>query len=107
MPFEELNHTADIMIRVRAATRNDLFSEAARAMFMIMFRTCTDKGYREKIVVEGSDCEELLHDFLSELLYVSEIKGIAFCQVAVSRPTGKVLMLKAGASKAGIPTQPT
>lgn len=84
MPFEELNHTADIMIRVRAATLNELFSETAKAMFTIMFHSCTDSGYRETIVVDGADQEELLHNFLSDLLYISETKGIVFCQAIVT-----------------------
>jgi len=84
MPFEELDHTADIMIRVRAATLDELFSEAAEAMFSIMYQQCADLGYNETIVTDGADLEELLHDFLSELLYVSEVKGVVFCRAAVS-----------------------
>ncbi|HPS23707.1 MAG TPA: archease, partial [Methanoregulaceae archaeon] len=32
MSFEELEHTADIRIRVRGTTLEELFSEAARAL---------------------------------------------------------------------------
>jgi SHS2 domain-containing protein len=37
MSFEELEHTADVRIRVMSATLEDLFSEAARALMVVMY----------------------------------------------------------------------
>ena len=42
MSFEEISHTADIKIRVRAPTLEALFSETLNAMMQIIYGT--DRG---------------------------------------------------------------
>ncbi len=78
MSIEELEHTADIRMRVSAPTLGELFSEAARALMMVMYG-CPGKGGKPMDVsAHGHDIESLMHAFLSELLFLSEVEGIVF-----------------------------
>jgi SHS2 domain-containing protein len=73
MSFTELEHTADVRIRVKAGSLEELFSEAARALMVIMYGAA-DKGQLQKPVsVSGMDMIDLMHSFLSEVLYISEV----------------------------------
>ncbi|MDK2916426.1 MAG: protein archease [Euryarchaeota archaeon] len=79
MSFEELEHTADVLMRVRGATLNELFAEAGRAMFSVMYGPCEDRGVERRIEVEAENLESLLIDYLSELLFVTEVENTVFC----------------------------
>jgi SHS2 domain-containing protein len=84
MPFEELEHTADVRIRVRGAGLEELFSEAARALSHVIFGgAARDRGIRHHFSLEAEDLESLLAEFLSELLFLLDAEGIAFSGVEV------------------------
>ena len=74
MSFEELEHTADIKIRVRGATLEDLFSEAARALMAIIYKNISPGNIRRHIEVDADDTISLIQEFLSEILFVSEVE---------------------------------
>ncbi len=79
MSFEELDHTADVLIRVRGATMSEVFSEASRAMFHVMYGPCEDRGIMRQITLDAEDPESLLIDYLSELLFITDVENIVFC----------------------------
>jgi SHS2 domain-containing protein len=83
MSFRELPHTADIKIEARAPTKEALFSEACNALMQIMYGK--DRRARDTIelVVEAGDTESLLADFLSEVLFRSEVDGMVFLNADV------------------------
>lgn len=83
MSIEELDHTADVMLRVRAPTIEALFSEAARGMFQIMYGECDGDSRTVTFTLHAHDLEELVQEFLSELLYLSEVQEIVFCRCEV------------------------
>lgn len=84
MSYEEVPHTADIKIRARAPTLPGLFSELCSALMQVMYGPDRgDTAWRE-ITVSGNDTESLLFDFLSEVLYVSEVEGLVFSQADIS-----------------------
>jgi SHS2 domain-containing protein len=70
--YEHFEHTADVGIRVRAGDLNELFADAARGLFAVMvdnpdeIRAIEDVGFE----LAADDLEQLLHDWLAELLYV-------------------------------------
>ncbi|MFZ1128578.1 archease [Methanoregula sp.] len=78
MSFEELSHTADVKIRARASTPDALFGEACRALMQVMFGEDRNGGTSREIDISAPDRESLLCDFLSEVLYVSEVEGLVF-----------------------------
>jgi len=71
--YEVFDHTADIGLRIRAATLEELFGEAARALFSLIVMNLGDVEPRERIdfSVPIRDCEYdyLLCDWLNELLF--------------------------------------
>jgi SHS2 domain-containing protein len=83
MTIEELTHTADVRIRVKAGSIPDLFSEAARGMMQVMYGGCEGDTVREDLSIEAEDLEELLHDFLSELLYLTDVREAVYCSFQV------------------------
>ena len=76
MSFEELEHTADVRIRVKARSLEDLFSEAARALMVVMYGVSDPGTMRRHVTVQGRDTVSLMHAFLSEVLFVSEVEGM-------------------------------
>lgn len=83
MTIEELNHTADVRIRVRSPSIATLFAEAAQVMMQVMYGGCEGGGIKEEVILEAGDQEELLHDFLSEILYLTDVREVVYCQFEV------------------------
>ena len=69
--FEYFEHTADLVLRMRAPNLDDLFAEAARALFAAVVEDLATVELRRKIEVQlsGEEREYLLFDWLAELLY--------------------------------------
>ena len=42
------------------------------------------RKWKERLDVSADGEEELIHDFLSEVLYASEVDNIVFCKVSVT-----------------------
>jgi protein archease len=80
-PWELIDHTGDVGIRVRAPTLPALLAESARAMYDLLVDAPDASAQREdRIVVEGAG-DELLRAWLGELLYrfsVEEAIYVAF-----------------------------
>ncbi len=65
------SHTADLGVEVSGTSPADLFSQAALAVFDLMADlSLVNPVETRKITVEGSDREDLLVNFLRELLYL-------------------------------------
>jgi SHS2 domain-containing protein len=84
MSFEEISHTADVKIRVHAPTLEALFSETFKALMQVMYGTNRAGGILREIRIESSDYESLLADFLSEVLFVSEVESLVFSEADIS-----------------------
>ena len=72
--YEVIEHTADIGIRVSGKTKEDIFTNAAYAMFdiMVAFKVIDSKSpkLQHSLTIEGVDTKELLVCFLNELIYL-------------------------------------
>lgn len=84
MSFEELPHTADVKIRARAPALDSLFSDALQALMQVMYGNDRKGGVKRKFSLEAKDNESLLADFLSEVLFVSEVDGLVFSGAEIS-----------------------
>lgn len=74
-----IDHTADIGIDVFGATLQELFANAAFALFDIITDLSKVEGKAEyKISISGIDKEQLLVNWLSELLYLHDVKNLLF-----------------------------
>ena len=93
--FEFVNHTADISIKAYGEGLKELFRNAALGMFNILadlegITTSTDL----EIKVEAPDKEELLIEWLDELLYNFYTKHIIFCEFNITDLTDNNLTAK-------------
>ena len=85
MSFELFDHTADIGLRIRAETLPGLFEEAGRALFSAIVVNLDEVRPLQEVAfrVEGADREELLFDWLAELLYRFDTDHFVFSEFRV------------------------
>ncbi|HWR24951.1 MAG TPA: archease [Methanosarcina sp.] len=77
--YEYLEHTADAKFLAYGNTLEEVFENAALAMFNVMIDTEKLSGdLKREILLNSSDLETLLVDWLSELLYLFEVEEIIF-----------------------------
>ena len=78
-PYEYLEHTADAKFRAYGNTLEEVFENAALAMFNVMIDTKKVSGeMAREICLNSPDLESLLVDWLSELLYIFEVDEVVF-----------------------------
>jgi SHS2 domain-containing protein len=84
--YELFDHTADLGLRVTAATLDELFADAARGLFaMIVERPdAIEPRVDVKFDIPGEDKAFLLFDWLRALLTTSEIDGVVFGEFTVT-----------------------
>ncbi|MBU6392142.1 MAG: archease [Planctomycetota bacterium] len=74
-----IDHTADIGIDVLGATLRELFTNAAFALFDIITDLSKVECKAEcNIKISGIDREQLLVNWLTELLYLHDVKNLLF-----------------------------
>ncbi len=79
LKYQQIDHTADIGIEIFGTTLEELFSNAAFALFDIITDISSVACATElKLTVTGIDREQLLVDWLSELLYLHDVKNLLF-----------------------------
>ena len=70
------DHTADITIECWAPSLNEAFAEAAKATFEVILDTSSVKPQEPvEINVNGADLEELLVEWIGELIALIDING--------------------------------
>ena len=76
--YETFEHTADLGLRIRAASLERLFEEAAEALFAVLvvnldqIQPLDQKTFR----LQAGSLEDLLHDWLSELLVLFALEKL-------------------------------
>ncbi len=89
--WEFFEHTADIGVRVRGATLPELFVNAARAMFAALGELVkAESGRRKELKLEAPSLEDLLHDWLAELLFEVEANHMLYDEMEVEVAPGKL-----------------
>ncbi len=77
--YEIIEHTADIGIRAFGDTEEHLFENAAAGMFSLI---CNPSLVRDThaypVSIEAEDRETLLVEWLNELLFLFEARGVIF-----------------------------
>jgi SHS2 domain-containing protein len=77
--FEELEHTADLAIRVSAINLPDLFSEASKAVMALSGIELQSGPIHETIIkLHAADPESLLVNWLEELIFEIEVNHRAY-----------------------------
>ncbi len=79
MKYKLLEHTADSLVEVHGRDLNERFENAAYAMFDLITDASKVRPKGEmKIVLSADSREQLLVDFLQELLYLNDAEDIVF-----------------------------
>jgi SHS2 domain-containing protein len=78
MRYENLEHTADVMILAYGSTMEECFANAAYGMMdQIIDANSVDAKVTERFSIEGGNLEDLLYNFLSEVLFIFDAKRLA------------------------------
>jgi SHS2 domain-containing protein len=83
--FEFFDHTADAGFRVLAPDRETLYRDAARALFSLIVEDLDTVEPLEQVHLElsGNGDDDLLFDWLNELLYLYDTRGLVFSRYAL------------------------
>ncbi|SMC20379.1 SHS2 domain-containing protein [Desulfacinum hydrothermale DSM 13146] len=93
--YELLDHTADVGLRLRARSLEELFQVAAHAFYELMVdRTRVEDRERKGVALEAAALDELLVAWLSELLFLFETEAFLGRSVHVHLEEGKTWRLR-------------
>ena len=92
--YKFLEHTADIKFQSCGETLNKAFENAGLAMFNAMYKEKVKSKIKKKIKVSGQDKENLLYNFLEELLFLLDSENFFTSEIKV-KINEKKLELKA------------
>jgi SHS2 domain-containing protein len=90
--YEFFSHTADLGLRVRATTLDELFGDAAHGLTaMVVADAAVLRAVEERRFELSADSNEyLLFDWLSELLFAFESEALLFCEFDVLVDAGRL-----------------
>jgi len=85
-PFEYGDHTADILIIANGSTLPETFRNAALGVLNIMYDTGrVDKVEAVNVTVEGVDLEQLLFNWIDEVIYWFDGRKMAIGDIVINR----------------------
>ena len=95
---ETFDHTADVGLRIKAASLDQLFAEAAEALLSLLIENLDGVQLQQtfEIKLEDEDLEYLLFDWLKELLYRFDAEHWVFSKFSVNVEEGKLTATVAG-----------
>ena len=96
MSFEEREHTADILMHIRAPDLISLFTDAGHALMKTMYRGSARPTHERCITITGETTEHLLHGYLSEVLFESEVHNLVFSEFEITIKEGEVRAILKG-----------
>jgi SHS2 domain-containing protein len=96
--YEIFEHTADFGIRVRAGSLPELFADAARGLFSLIVTNFGEVRAVEegKFSLSADTQEDLLHDWLSELLYTFSVRRLVLSEFNVQVDATKLVATARG-----------
>jgi len=98
--YELIEHTADVGVRVRAPSPGELFANAAYAMFDLIGNIESARPQTGcSVAVEAADYEELLVNWLTELLFLFETERLLLCEFDVEEIDARHLRAKVRGEK--------
>lgn len=101
--YEELAHTADVGMRVRAPTPAALFACAARSLVALAGAAPGEPSEQRQVSVEAVDAESLLVEWLNEMLYLCESTGAVVADVLVTAWTPTKIVAEVRLAPPAIP----
>ena len=84
MPYEFLEHMADVYVKAYGKNLEEVFESAAEALFEVMINTKSVELKEEhELSVEGVDLHQLLYNWLEALLILLTSQGFAVGKVSI------------------------
>ena len=83
MKYKFLEHTADIEFQAFGKNLQEVFENAALALFNAMYKGKVAKKIKKKIKVQGKNNESLLYNFLEELLFLLDSENFFLADIKV------------------------
>lgn len=91
-----IEHTADIRAEVTGSTLEELFLNAARGLTGLLYSgSAVDAASEIDLILEGDDVEEILVDWLREILYRKEAEGLVFVRADVAELSAESFKVRA------------
>ena len=85
MPYETLEHTADILVRCTGNTLEECFESAAYALFdQMVDASKAERKMKFHVETEKEDIEDRLYSFLSELLFIMDSESVVMSEFKVT-----------------------
>ena len=87
--YEILEHLADLKIKAFGRTKEKLFLNMMKGMMESLKPARIKKGEKRKIKINSPDLGALLVDFLSEVLYLTQVNKEIYTDVKFTKFTDK------------------
>jgi SHS2 domain-containing protein len=95
--YDEVDHTADIALRVWGEDFQTLLTQAAEGLYALMgIVTLTGSSLDNTITLPQGNRETILVDFLTELLYLSEEGGLVLEDFTFDEDQDKISVRSTG-----------
>ncbi len=83
--FEIIYHTADVGVKVWGKTLKGVFKNSAKSLLTLISDVKkVEPSIKVKGRVEGDDIEELLVNFLNEIIFIHEMENMVFSDVEIT-----------------------
>ncbi len=90
MQYKILEHTADLKIRIYGKTLEELFNNILTAIAEVTKPVLAGpEAPSKKIKIEAENLENLLIDFLSEVIYESDLNNAVYTKIKFKKLTTK------------------
>ncbi|HTQ39193.1 MAG TPA: archease [Pirellulales bacterium] len=87
MMYEVFSHTADIGLRIRSGTLEELFCEAAAGLFSLIVSNLDEVQPRDEVVFSlprlDGETDYLLFDWINELLFTFDSRRLVLSKFSV------------------------
>ena len=93
--FKFLEHTADIKFQAYGKNLNEVFENSAYAMLNVLSESKIKSKIKKNIHVKGMDLENLLYNFLEELLFLFDSENFILSKIRKIKIDKKNFKLKA------------
>lgn len=84
--FETFDHTADLGLRIKAETLEELFVEAAQGITAQIVENVAEISPTDELTIEkqGTEIDYLLFDWLDELIYQYDVHNRIFAKFEIN-----------------------
>jgi len=95
MKFQFFEHTADVKFQAYGKSIKEVFKNSAYALKETIYKEKIKEKIKKTVKVKGRDLENLLYNFLEELLFLFDSENFILSKIKEIKVDQKNFMLKA------------